>query len=123
MAVREQTSFIITAKRLVTIGFKGNTDMARVKRQGTEIDANNVIAQQQQLIKRLSEGYIYYKVKNLPTSKQKHWHQSCVRLQLILNKYSYNKALEFQKQMNTIRKGKYYSYKKDVKDEYRTRDL
>jgi hypothetical protein len=43
MAVREQTSFIITAEGLVTISLKSNTDMAGVKRQGTEIDANNVI--------------------------------------------------------------------------------
>jgi hypothetical protein len=43
MAVREQTSFIITAERLVTVGLKGNADIARVKRQGTEINANNVI--------------------------------------------------------------------------------
>jgi hypothetical protein len=44
MAIREQTGFIITTERPVTIGLKSNTDMARVKRQGTEIDINNVIA-------------------------------------------------------------------------------
>jgi hypothetical protein len=44
IAVKEQTSFIITAERPVTISLKSNADMARVKRQGTEIDANNVIA-------------------------------------------------------------------------------
>jgi hypothetical protein len=42
--VREQTGFIITIKRPVTIDLKDNTDIARVKRQGTEIDVNNVIA-------------------------------------------------------------------------------
>jgi hypothetical protein len=44
IAIREQTSFIITAERPVTIGLKGNADIARVKRQRTEINANNVIA-------------------------------------------------------------------------------
>jgi hypothetical protein len=56
----------------VTISLKSNTDIAEIKRQRTEINANNVTAQQQQLIKRLSKGYIYCKVKNLPANKQKH---------------------------------------------------
>jgi hypothetical protein len=43
IAVRERTSFIITVEELVTIGFKGNTDIAGVKRQRTEINVNNVI--------------------------------------------------------------------------------
>jgi hypothetical protein len=44
IAVKERTGFIITIERLVTISLKGNTDIARVKRQGTEINANNIIA-------------------------------------------------------------------------------
>jgi hypothetical protein len=44
IAVRERTSFTITTEGPVTIGLEDNADMARVKRQGTEIDANNVIA-------------------------------------------------------------------------------
>jgi hypothetical protein len=44
IAIKEQTSFIITAEKLVTISLKSNTDIARVKRQKTKIDANNVIA-------------------------------------------------------------------------------
>jgi hypothetical protein len=44
IAVREQTSFIITTKRPVTISLKDNTNIARVKRQGTKINANNIIA-------------------------------------------------------------------------------
>jgi hypothetical protein len=44
IVVREQTSFIITTKGPVTISLKNNTDIAKVKRRGTEINANNVIA-------------------------------------------------------------------------------
>jgi hypothetical protein len=44
ITVKEQTSFTITIKRLITIGLKSNADIAKVKRQRTEIDANNVIA-------------------------------------------------------------------------------
>jgi hypothetical protein len=43
MAVRERTGFIITIERPVTVGLKGNTDMAKIKRWRTEIDTNNVI--------------------------------------------------------------------------------
>ncbi len=106
------------------LGTQGTTvaEAVEVERQATATDANDMVSRRQRLIKWLSERCIFCEVKNAPTGRRKHWHQTCVRSQSIPDGCSYDEALEFQDQMDAIRKGSCYSCKKDVEDECGTRN-
>lgn len=95
-------------------------DGAAVK--NTVMAVEDILTRRQRLIQWLSERCIYCEVKNAPPSRRKHWHSTCLRSQSIPDECSYDKALDFQEEMDKFRKDNCYSCSLDVEEECGVRD-